>query len=280
MRRALLLSLALALAFDFDDEEDVAVDSASPAFFTGDAMGSSCTLEHSLGGKDFSVRGKLFYNNFASVVANGGHVNARASQAKLSGDELDAILALAKAGGYYTLRLPSKLDDPSSPRVSTSVSACALVASRFQEQLQLSMSETGRLLALSYVVPTVPPTCAGAAMPRVPLDEVLFNTSVSMHFPEEGPKPVGKIHEAAFLPPAAAAAARAASSADGKEGAEEPQPPQSFLRKYWMYILPAVLMLTFGGDGGAAEGEKGGEGGDAAASGAAKPAAASARRRN
>ena len=225
-----LLALALAsLAFDFEDEDEAAVESTNPAFFAD--TGASAALEHSFGGRAFSTRSKLFYQTFAK----GGSMVARVSQAKLGGDDLDAVQALAKSGGWYTLQLPSQLDDPSSPPVSASISACALVASKFQEQLHLTMGAKNRLIALSYVVPVVPPSCAGGASPRNALDEVLFNTSVVVHFPKEGPKPEGKIHEASFLPPAAAAAARAASSADGKEGGDgQPQPPQSFLRKYWM----------------------------------------------
>ncbi|KAL3931907.1 MAG: hypothetical protein SGPRY_000925 [Prymnesium sp.] len=222
MRRSLLcFSLAAAvIGFDFDDDE----------VSTNDASEVSCALEHSFNGKDFSSRGKLYFQNVAS---------ARAPPAKLSGDELETLKKLAREGGYYTLRIPSKLDDPNSLTVSASAPACALVASHFQERLHLTRSPSGHLLALSYILPVVPASCWGESMPRIPLDEVLLNTSVTVHSPVEGPVPHGRIHEAAFLPPAAAAAARAASSsADGKEdGDGQPQPPQSFLRKYWMYVL-------------------------------------------
>ena len=107
------------------------------------------------------------------------------------------------------------------------------------------------------------------------LDEVVFNTTSAMLFPEDGPKPLGKVHEASFLPPAAAAAAQQAQAranqggapgagGDGGEGGE-PQPQQSFLRKYWMYILPVMVLMMAGG--GPEEGDGKGEGRPAAAAG-------------
>ena len=117
-----------------------------------------------------------------------------------------------------------------------------------------------RVIALSCTLPTVPPRCpTSSPLPRIALDEVVFNTTSAMLFPEDGPKPLGKVHEASFLPPAAAARAAGAGTrqpgvrragGDGGEGGE-PQPQQSFLRKYWMYILPVmVLMMAGGGPGG------------------------------
>ena len=82
LRRALLLSLAIvSLAFDFDDEDETAVETANPAFFSEDGSGASCTLEHRFGGEAASTRSKLFYQNFAAAIAaNGGKASARVSQ--------------------------------------------------------------------------------------------------------------------------------------------------------------------------------------------------------
>ena len=38
----------------------------------------------------------------------------------------------------------------------------------------------------------MPTKCAAGSLPRIALDEVLFNTSATMHFPDDGPKPLGK----------------------------------------------------------------------------------------
>ena len=209
-------------------------------------------------------------------------------------DGIENLKKLAAAGSFYTVSLPSVLTEPDSSPLYSSASACALLASRFEEHVQMTMSPgRDRVLAVSYTLPVVPARCPSPTpLPRVALDEVLFNTTASLHFPEEGPKPLGKVHEASFLPPAAAAAAgRAAQQAaagggggGGGAGGEvgpdgQPAPPQSFLRKYWMYILPVVVLMTMGGGEEPAGDGKGG--GGEGGGGGARPAAAggAARRR-
>jgi hypothetical protein len=268
---AALVLLSSATAFDFDDEE-VAPSGQPSAFFNDDEdTGLSVQLSHLFGDAAPKPRSKLFLKPTKGAERSGGKVAVRVGLARLDGADVGAVEALAKAGGFYTLQLPSLLSDPDSPPVSASVSACALVASRFEEHLQLTMSSKEHVLALSYAVPVVPPRCPTDGLPRLVLDEVMFNTSAAQHFPTEGPRPLGKVHDAAHLPPVAAAAARAAMGAqgvgtDGKDGAPPPEQNQSFLRKYWMYILPVVLIMSMGG----AEEPQGGEGGEG---GGARPAA-------
>ena len=283
-----LFILATATAFDFDDDEvvtDAPGGKAAADASDSESAGLTIAVTHTLGTAAPSVRGHLFVR--AGVGAT-GKVTLRTSQAKLDQDGIDAVKALAASGGVYTLSLPSVLSDPSSPPVYASASACALLASRFEEHLQLTMSGgKDRVLALSYTLPVVPATCpvgAGVKMPRLALDEVLFNTTAVIHYPDEGAKPLGKIHDAAFLPQAAQQAAMKAQQAAGAAGGQgggadgegPPQPPQSFLRKYWMYILPVVIMLTMGGDPPPEEGKGGEGGGGGGGGGGARPAAAGA----
>ena len=283
MRTVLVTLLCLsAHAFDFDDDEDLSATGPSTpeAFFAADddAELSSAMLMHAIGDDEPRPRNKLFFKSSKNVEGTGGSVAVRVAQARLESADIDAVKALAKEGGYYTLSLPSVLSDPESPPVLASASACALLASRFEEHLQLTMSGKDRVAALSYVLPKVPARCPTEGLPRLALDEVLLNTSATQIFPREGPKPLGKIHDAAFLPPAAAAAAAKAAQASGADrgagaGGEGGPPPenQSFLRKYWMYILPVVLVMSLGGAEPPPDG-KGGEGGG----GEGRPAAAAA----
>ena len=107
-------------------------------------------------------------------------------------------------------------------------------------------------------------SCPAKGLPRLALDEVLFNTTVTVAFPDEGAKPLGKVPDMGFLPPAAqkAVQAEAGVGPDGepKKAGEEQQ--GSFLRRYWMYILPAVLLMMSGG--GEEPPKGGGEGGGGA----------------
>jgi len=277
----LLAAFQYCASFDFDDddvapEKTVAGGSAAPVFFDDDGTGITVDLEHSFDGKTFSPRGKLFYRDSKShtgASGGAGRASARAAQAKLSGASLEEFQRLLKTGGHYTLRMPSVLSDAQSPPVLASVSVCSLMASRFEERLHLSLASSGRVSGLSYILPVATMQCPSAGLPRLALDEALFNTTVSASFPDEGAKPLGKVPDEGFLPPEARAKLQKQQAANGERGqgpGQEPQANQSFLRRYWMYILPAVIMLSMGG------GEPPAEGGDKAGGGAARPAAVAA----
>lgn len=282
MVRSLAFTLALALAvgaagFDFDDEADVPAAGAAQAAAAqpkAEVVSKSVPLQHRIGeAADFTERSKLWYRESAT----GGGLRVRIAQGKLAGPELAAFEKLVQTGGFYTLKLPSVLDDASSPPVYASVSVCALVASRFEESLELTLSPAGTITAMSYTVPRVPEACPSAALPKIMFDDVLFNTAVSVIYPPEGPKPIGQVHPASFVPAHAAQAMQQAAKAhaDGTGGGDgKPQePPQSFIRKYWMYILPVMLALSMSGGDEKKEGEgKDGEGGGGGGGGAAKAA--------
>ena len=254
-RVALLLLLARSTrAFDFEEDEDDAPThgSAQPAFFS-DEGGTSVSLEHSFNGGPFTTRSKLFYRDskhYVSATGTTGRASARVAQGKLGGAELDGFQALLATGGYYTLRLPSVLSQPDSPPVTASVSVCSLAASRFEEQIHLNMLTNGKLTGLSYLLPKTVAACPAKGLPRLALDEVLFNTTVTVLFPEEGAKPLGKVPDFGFLPPQAQqkmAQQKQAEGGGGEGGEGGQQQNQSFLRKYWMYILPVVIVMSMGG---------------------------------
>ena len=191
----LLAAVQHCAAFDFDDEEDVptkGAGAAAPAFFDDDATGLTVELEHSFDGKTFSPRGKLFYRDskpYTGVSGGAGRASARAAQTKLSGASLEEFQRLLTTGGYYTVRMPSVLSEPQSMPVFASVSVCSLMASKFEERLHLSLASSGRVSGLSYILPVATAQCPTAGLPRLALDEALFNTTVTLAFPEEGAKP-------------------------------------------------------------------------------------------
>jgi hypothetical protein len=264
-----------ALAFDFDDE--AAPAQAKPAAQGKETSSKSIPLLHRIGEDgSFVERSQLWYRE----AATDGGVRVRIAQGKLAGAELAAFARLLTTGGYYTLRLPSNFSDAESPPVFASVSACALMASRFEEHLQLTLSAAGTLTALTYTTPKVPAECPSPNPPKIAVDEFVFNPSVTIAYPPEGPRPIGKLSEAAFLPAQAAkaiqeAAKRSGAGGTGGEGGEEKS--KSFFANYWMYILPVMLALVMGGDNkGDGDGEgKEGEGKERGGGGApaAKPAA-------
>ena len=135
-RNLLLLCVALCAVptrgFDFDDDEEVASSSGQSAWFAADSEGMSVMLQHAIGDdQPPTPRGKLHFK----APKTSGRVAVRVAQARLEGEAVDAIKALAKSGGVYTISLPSVLSDPDSPPVFASTSACALLASRWLVQL-------------------------------------------------------------------------------------------------------------------------------------------------
>ena len=154
-----------------------------------------------------------------------------------------------------------------------SASACSLLASRFEDNLQLTMTPgKDRVIALSYTLPTVPPCCpTSSPLPRIALDEVVFNTTPRCSSPRMGPSR-WVVHEASFLPPAAAAAAQRQARQTGvgapaqvETAARGVSRSRSSPQKYWMYILPVMVLMMAGG--GPEEGDGKGEGRPAAAAG-------------
>ena len=87
--------------------------------------------------------------------------------------------------------------------------------------------ESGSILSVQYRVPR---HCApgGSRSPEVPSKPLRLAPTASV-------APLGELKGASFEVPVAGPA--------GQE-TQQAQPPQSFLRKYWMYILPAALLVS------------------------------------
>jgi len=164
---------------------------------------------------------------------------------------------LAEADGNYIIRVKT----PSGATVTAFARACALVASNFREEWEVTMDQFGNLVSLNYV-PKVA-ECAGANTPKVS-DTVQFETNVKLSYPWRGIRPEVKPGHGSPMAPAQGASSggdSSASSSSSSEGADgEPQEEQSFLRKYWLYIAIPVVFLMMNGvppEEGAAGGASG-----------------------
>ena len=108
---------ARGIAFDFDEEEEEAPSTVQPTFFADEAA-STVPILHQIGANGFVNRSKLFYTEGSRYVASttGGIANARTSQAKLSGDELDAFqVARTPHGLLHRVCQPSQSPTHSYP---------------------------------------------------------------------------------------------------------------------------------------------------------------------
>mmetsp|Transcript_18608 Transcript_18608/g.25799 ORF Transcript_18608/g.25799 Transcript_18608/m.25799 type:complete len:299 (-) Transcript_18608:235-1131(-) len=206
-------------------------------------------LEHSVG-KDFTPCG-----TFTALVleqTTGASTIVKVAQLKLQRDPLSAqekkqLTALLENGGYYRLRVPSSIVSSAQVplRVQAGLPLKCLVNSGLQESLGLHLDDQGNILALDYSTPTgdcfldeAPPPPKwdfhSTVYTRLPKDAPRLNPDYAMNY-HAPPTPGGPTDSSA------GGEGLAKSPDDGKKA-----PPQSFFKKYWMYIVPAGLILLNG----------------------------------
>jgi len=113
----------------------------------------SAPFEHALGRRaTFTYRSRLLFH---PTVSPKGIAHADLTSTRLSWDDASTL----DAADQYLVRLPSTLGDVTSPRITRSVSTCALIASNFSERLQLVVSAQGRVVSFVYTVPNAPTEC-------------------------------------------------------------------------------------------------------------------------
>jgi len=203
-------------------------------------------VEHSLstsadGKRMFTSRGKIFYRDPKTMVSDGTRkVPLTAAKSRLAGQDMTAFKALAQEGGNYIVKVQS----PSGATVTAFAPACAIAASNFKEEWEVTMDQFGSLIALNYVPRTS--DCGAMNLDQVK-DAVQFDTIIKVAYPWRGIRPELK----AGMPPAGGAGpgGQQAAPAQGKEGDGEkpPEEEKSFLQKYWMYLaIPFVFMMMNG----------------------------------
>jgi len=234
----------------------------------------SFSLYHSLdGGSDFQRRGSITLTSTPTGI-----------ETKVEEDEscLDITLinSMVSEGGLYRL----KVVDQDGSTTLTSVPGCNLRRANFREEITLMLSNTGKLLSVSYmpIVSPLAPACNTLSPIEADTSKDLkFQTTVDFEtatpgmaiplvLPQTKPpvglkffprKDVGKMEHGAGSVPLLNPEAQ-----DSKQN-------QSFFVKYWYIVLPLTIMTMFNGAG--TEEAPTGEGG-APAAGAVPVAAAAA----
>ncbi|XP_044184190.1 ER membrane protein complex subunit 10-like [Acropora millepora] len=189
------------------------------------------TLEHCLTeGADasFLPRGTIFVKSLKSLSAT------FSQREPLSPSELDKLRDLASRNGHYRIRLQPKSgqdnSDVSDGSVTTVVKACALFASQLTETITLSLDNTGHLYGVGLIVPD-----RGCHLKTFNWDSAslpfYFNTSVSVVLQGTGQLPDTQTYIQKME-------REKREKATGKT-----QDNRSFLAKYWMYIVPVVIVM-------------------------------------
>ena len=187
-------------------------------------------------------------------VAPGSAV--RLSHLRLTRDDLDAdfttkFAALAEADLPYRVSLPANVLHPRArhERVVAFIPARCLAESGLQEHFVLHMDEKGNVIGMDYDPAGFecrPADAAVVALGRNPA----FKTSASVRFYKTAPAldpdaptdvrghggPAGKKEREAR--------ARRSSDPNGGEGARDAGREKSFWQKNWMYVVPAMMLLS------------------------------------
>lgn len=221
-----------------DDELDIGLENSA----------ASLVIEHSLDdGVTWTQRATV---NLRSLKTDNAIIN---HLGPLSSEDRRKFKVLLKSNGVYKLRAPSRLtlpsnvpstvdedDDPNddaSRYVSTFVRACALFDSSLNDRLTIHLGQGADVIGISLLV--FPPRHGCSVRRPEDLDENLvadrltqWSTEVGVSHMTQGPAPdtltfVQKMER------------EAAERAKGQQADN-----RSFFAKYWMYIVPAVILLV------------------------------------
>ncbi|XP_046328228.2 ER membrane protein complex subunit 10-like isoform X2 [Haliotis rufescens] len=213
----MVLGLALCLTpngiFAFEDE------------FEGSR---TLTVEHS-----FDRGPNPVYTKRGTIVIHSLKGNrARFTQtAPLSPEERAQLQNLAQSNGIYRVRIPvtSQEDQQTQNEVyiSTFTRACAIYESGLSDQMMVNFDQSGEVLGISLTA--IPGLCVGADIPASNLTN--WKTSVEAVLTVSGPVPDTQTYIEKMK-------REEAEKAKGQQGDN-----RSFFGKYWMYIVPFVILV-------------------------------------
>ncbi|KAL4225272.1 ER membrane protein complex subunit 10 [Mactra antiquata] len=202
-----IFTIIFGLTASFDDE------------FEGSR---TLTLEHSFDqGQDpvFTKRGTVVIRSVQSNKATFSQLTS------LSSEDRKLLKESVKTDGIYRIRIPIRETEEGTVYVSTFTKACAIYESGLSEILVISVDQSGEVLGISIATRY----CQGIHVPSSNLSD--WNTKVDISVTVTGPAPdtqsyIEKIKR------------------DEQEKAKGSQADnRSFFSKYWMYIVPFVIMM-------------------------------------
>jgi len=225
-----LLVLSVTSKRGSTNEPEEAVFSSQSSF--------SLDIEHAFGTSDpaFTHKGTILLKMLKS-----SWTAKFSKETTLTSDQLQKLEELVRHDGFYLIRAPvkfasvseddkdgNKKDGDDSPQryVSTFVKACHLYGSQLSELITLSVDHVGNVIGISIVSPK-----HDCILSDVDLHTDQFNSTIQVQQQIAGPLPdtqtfIKKIEKE-----------KADQAAGGKTE------NKSFLAKYWMYILPVVLIV-------------------------------------
>jgi hypothetical protein len=202
-------------------EDNIAIDEL-PVSNSG---GATIKLEHSFdNGRTYTSRGSITILSFRSGAAS-------IESNDLSQKDKDALQSLCDEDGLYLVRAIMTGEAVSSYR--TAAHACNLIDTGLSDIFSVQLDWRHKVVALYLSTPT--------KLNKVPLTTLTgFNSKAYVQHMESGPAP----DTSTFI--------QKIETEKLAQQRGETKDNRSFLAKYWMYIVPVVLVLVMSGaqDGG------------------------------
>nr|CAG4643644.1 EOG090X0JXR [Ilyocryptus agilis] len=177
-------------------------------------------LSHSFGYHPMEIRGQI---NIRSLKS--GSVTIQQDSSTL---EYKDFKAAAKVGEFYHLQATVKYNGIER-QFLTSTKACLLFESRLSDIITVHVDLLGNIYGISLA------TSQSQCGQEIPEFEPNFNTTVLISYMEHGP-----------IPDVAMYVQKMEQEKIAKERGET-KDNRSFIAKYWMYILPLVLVFMISG---------------------------------
>ncbi|KAH8312940.1 hypothetical protein KR067_003180 [Drosophila pandora] len=187
-------------------------------------------LQHSLGStsKSFSFRGNVTIPTLNSGLAN-------VAQPPLTDEELEQLKTLARQNEFYRLKATVVYSNGAKSNFITSNKACRLLQAQLRDVLWISLDPSGFVTGItaSQDTPTGTIECEQEDINQ--LDETQFSTDVLIRHAELAPVP----DTASFIQ-------KVEREREARERGEV-RDNRGFFAKYWMYIVPVVLLVFISG---------------------------------
>ncbi|CAG9764621.1 unnamed protein product [Ceutorhynchus assimilis] len=136
---------------------------------------------------------------------------------------------LAADNDFYRIRATVVANDGSERTFISAMKACMLAESELDDKLSISLDYMGRVIGVTTVIASKA-SCEGSLVPISKLKE--FTTSVYVRHTE-----TGAIPDTASFIQKIEREREAQEKGEGKDN-------RSFLSKYWIYIVPVVIVMV------------------------------------
>ncbi|KAH8381370.1 hypothetical protein KR093_003481 [Drosophila rubida] len=156
-------------------------------------------------------------------------------QNELSDSELEDMKTLSKQNGFYRLKATVTYPNGNTQRFLTSSKACSLLASQFNDVLWISLDAYGFVTGITASQDPAPNSSGCSPEDLAQVKEKRFRSDVIIRHAELAPVP----DTGSFIQ-------KYEREREARERGEV-RDNRGFFAKYWMYIVPVVLLVFISG---------------------------------